>query len=175
LLLGYTWSVDYWKPDLIIYSCNTINEGANCSSVTSDDSPTEFAGRFQTFITELLNQPYEPDVMAYILFCMRNQSLVDANDLVRMAYIGGYGAATVFDYHDTLFQTLRELPIASANTFYEYWNIAKRRSEYYKTSIYQEMHGKTGQTSDSFTVDTTHLNEYGAMVGWRFLERYFNF
>ncbi|MGN7884376.1 hypothetical protein [Dyadobacter sp. 22481] len=169
------WSVDYWKPDLILYSCNTINEGASCFSITSDKSPTMFAAKFEEFITHLLNKPYQPDLMAYILFCMRNQLLVDSNDLVRMTYINGYGAATVFDYHDTLFQTLQELPIASANAFYEFWNIAKARSEYYGTSIYNEMHGAAGPDSNSFTTDATHLNEYGAMVGWRFLEKYFNF
>lgn len=170
-----SWAVDYWKPQLILYACNTINEGASCALPTSLDSPQTFAGKFKTFIDSLLIKPYQPEIIAYIQFCMRNQKLVDASDAVSSTFINGYGSATVFDYHDALFQTLQELPIASANAFYEFWNIAKRRSEYYGTSIYNEMHGAAGAASDSFTIDTTHLNEYGAMVGWRFLEKYFNF
>lgn len=169
------WSVDYWKPDLIIYPCNTINEGANASAATSGDSPVAFSGRFNTFVTALLGKSYKPDMIAYIQFCMRNQGLVNASDSVNATYINGYGSATVFDYYDTLFQVLREQPIAAINAFYEYWTIAKKRSEYYGTTMYAEMHGQVGQTSNSFTCDTTHLNEYGAMIGWRFLERYFNF
>ncbi len=110
-----------------------------------------FQGRFHTFVTELLGKPYRPDMIAYIQFCMRNQGLVNASDSVNATYINGYGSATVFDYYDTLFQMLREAAtIAAVNVFYEYWTIAKKRSEYYGTTMYAEMHGQTGQTSNSF-------------------------
>ena len=169
------WSLDYWKPDLILYSCNTINEGADASSSNTSTSPKQFADRFETYIRRLLNKPYSPEVFAYILFTARAHGIVNEQDVVGTTFIPGYGEASVFDFIDHLSQRLKSLPITSANAFYHYWETARQQAIRDHRSIFSQLFGDGGPKGKGYVADYTHLNDYGALVGWEYLSAYFNF
>ncbi|MEO6961591.1 MAG: hypothetical protein ABIY90_06470 [Puia sp.] len=169
------WSVDYWKPDLILYSCNTINEGADASSSNTSNSPTQFADRFESYIRRLLGKPYSPDLFAYILFTAKAHGLVNEQDKTGTTFIKGYGEASVFDFIDCLNQRLQTLPIASSNVFYQFWNVAKEEARRRHSSVYSQLFGDGGPKGKGFVADFTHLNDRGALVGWEYLSRCFDF
>ena len=169
------WNVDYWKPDLILYSCNTINEGADVSSNNRVNSPIDFANRFETYIQQFLAKPYRPEVFAYILFTAQAHGLINEQDVIGKADFANYPSATVFSFIDELDGRLRKLPIASANAFYYFWETAKKNAATNKTSIYSQTFGYGGPTGPGFVGDFTHLNDYGAKVGWEYLAPYFDF
>lgn len=186
------WSVDDWKPDLILYACNTINEmRSEAGGIVETDTPATFAGRFNTFITELLAKSYTPEVFAYMLFVNRNQQPVDPTGRVllrRTSAAVGLNGYTLFDYYDYLHGTLKSLPIASVNTFYEFFNygVLRAAASAGTSTIFKELfgygspsgddaiEGKTGKEGTSLVMDGTHLNDVGNFVGWRFLEKYFD-
>ena len=176
-LLTYfeAWSIDYWKPDLILYSCNTINEGADASTLNTLNSPTNFGDRFETYITRLLNKPYKPEMFAYILFTAKAHGLINEQDVVGEASIKNYGEASVFDFITELDKRLKKLPVASANAFNFFWETAKKNAEAKRTTIYKQMFADGGPKGPGFVSDYTHLNDYGAQVGWQYLQNYFNF
>ena len=177
------WQIDYWKPDLIVYPLNTMNEGAIVSTPTSTDSPVAFAGRFKTYVEWMLAKPWNPDVIGYISFASRNQGIVDSGDRVNHTYISGYGTATFFDYIDTTVDQLKTLEtgrFAIINAFYEYYNTAKAIKEVNGGFLYNIMHGPTGTiptdpNSDYFTTDGTHQNTRGSEIGKRVITPYFRF
>jgi hypothetical protein len=177
------WQIDYWKPDLIIYPLNTMNEGAIVSAPTSTDSPVAYAGRFKTYVEWMLAKPWNPDVIAYISFASRNQGIVDSGDRVNHTYISGYGTATFFDYIDTTVDQLKTLEtgrFAVVNGFYEYYNTAKAIKEVNGGLLYNIMHGPTGTittdpNSDYFTTDGTHQNTRGSEIGKRVIAPYFRY
>lgn len=166
------WAVDDWQPDLILFSCNTINEAA---TVATTSTPVEFAARFEDFIDDLLVKDYTPEMFCYTVFTNRNSGIVDVNDKIGTHYVSGYGECSVFDYIDDLNQTLKSKEIASVNIFNEFWTLAKLRATFYETTIYAGVLTGSGAGGDTFLTDSNHLNDYGAMIGWRFLEKYFNF
>lgn len=186
------WSVDDWKPDLILYACNTINEMISLAGGTSEtDTPATFAGRFNTFITALKAKSYAPEIFAYMLFVNRFQQPVDPTDRVllrRTSATVGLNGYTLFDYYDYLHATLKSLPIAAVNTFYEFFNygVLRAAASAGTSTIFKELFGyasasgsdpiagKTGKEGTSLVCDGTHLNDVGNFVGWRFLEKYFN-
>ncbi|HEY4289643.1 MAG TPA: hypothetical protein VGN00_21225 [Puia sp.] len=169
------WSVDYWKPDLILYSCNTINEGADASSANTSNSPKQFADRFEAYIRKLLNKPYSPEVFAYILFTAKAHGLINEQDVVGTTFIPKYGEASVFDFIDALHQRLQLLPIASANAFYHYWDTGRQQAARDHQSIFSELFGDGGPKGKGYVADFTHLNDHGALVGWEYLSAYFDF
>jgi hypothetical protein len=169
------WSLDYWKPDLILYSCNTINEGADASPNNTTKSPEQFAKGFETYIRSLLNKPYAPEVFAYILFTAKAHNIVNEQDVVGTTFIPGYGEASVFDFIDHLNQRLKTLPIASVNVFYHYWELARQKALMDHQTIYSELFSDGGPAGKTYVADFTHLNDYGARVGWEYLSAYFNF
>ena len=170
-----SWSVDYWKPDLLLYSCNTINEGADASPSNTINSPTAFATRFENYIQQFLNKPYKPDVFAYIFFTAKAHGIINEKDAVGTTFIKGYGEASVFDFIDSLYQRLQAMPIASANAFYHFWETAKQEAALQHSSIFNQLFGDGGPTGKGFVGDFTHLNDHGALVGWSWLSPYFNF
>lgn len=171
-----SWSVDYWKPDLILYSCNTINEGADASSYNVRNSPVVFADRFEAYINHFLAKPYHPDLFAYVLFTARAQGLVNDQDVIGKAHIIDFGDATVFDFITELNKRLVKLPIASASAFQHYWEVGNVNAKENKTKVYTELFGNGGGPSGKgFLADFTHLNNYGAQVGWEYLSPFFNF
>ena len=169
------WSLDYWKPDLILYSCNTINEGADASSANTTKSPVQFANGLETYIRGLLHKPYAPEVFAYILFTAKAHNIVNEQDVVGTTFIPGYGEASVFDFIDHLNQRLQTLPIASVNVFYHYWEVARQKALMDHRSIFSELFSDGGPKGKGYVADFTHLNDYGARVGWEYLSAYFNF
>jgi len=169
------WAVDYWKPDLILYSCNTINEGADASSANTSNSPISFADRFENYIQKFLNKPYSPDVFAYILFTAKAHGIVNENDSIGKTFVKGYGKASVFDFVDSLYQRLQVMPIASANAFYYYWETARKEAVLAHSSIFNQTFSDGGAKGKGFVADFTHLNDHGNLVGWNYLSPYFNF
>jgi hypothetical protein len=132
------WSVDDWKPDLILYACNTINEMISLAGGTSEtDTPATFAGRFNTLITALKAKSYAPEIFAYMLFVNRFQQPVDPTDRVllrRTSAAVGLNGYTLFDYYDYLHATLKSLPIAG-----EFGVIDQRNSEIKDISFRTEL------------------------------------
>jgi hypothetical protein len=169
------WSLDYWKPDLILYSCNTINEGADASASNTSNSPKQFADRFEAYIRKLLNKPYSPEVFAYILFTAKAHGLINEQDATGTTFIPGYGEASVFDFIDQLNQRLQKLPITSVNVFYHYWETARQEAAKDHQSVFSELFGDGGPKGKGYVADFTHLNDHGALVGWEYLSAYFNF
>lgn len=176
-LLSYfdAWSIDYWKPDLILYSLNTINEGADASAQNTFNSPVAVADRFEEYINRLLAKPYHPEMFTYILFTAKAHNLVNEQDVIGKAQIKYYGDATVFDFMDELDRRLKKLPIAHTDAFYYYWETAKKNAALKNTTIFKQMFGAGGPTGPGFTTDFTHLNDNGALVGWQYLQNHFNF
>ncbi|MEO6931472.1 MAG: hypothetical protein ABI151_07590 [Chitinophagaceae bacterium] len=171
-----SWSVDYWKPDLIIFSCNTINEGADVSHPNSTYSPINFADHFEMYINKFLAKPYKPDMFAYILFTARPNGLVNDQDVIGKTHIENYGDATVADYLNELDKRLQKLPIASANAFNHYVSVGYASAKMKNTKAYAEFFGDgSGPTGPGFVGDFVHLNNYGAQVGWQYLKPFFNF
>jgi len=169
------WSVDYWQPDLILYSCNTINEGADASASNTTNSPVAFTNRFETFINKLLHKSYHPDLFAYILFTAKAHGLVDSLDNIGVTNIQGYGKSTVFDFIDSLDSRLQTMPVASVNMFPQFWKTAHEKARQNHTTMYLQLFGSGGPKGPGFTTDDTHLNDRGARLGWKYLSRFFDF
>lgn len=126
-----------------------------------------------------------------MLFVNRWQQPVDPTDRVllrRTSSSVGLNGYTLFDYYDYQHNTLKSLPIASVNTFYEFFNygvlraasstgtstIFKERFGYASAGGNDPIAGKTGKEGTSLVSDGTHLNDVGNFVGCRFLEKYFD-
>jgi hypothetical protein len=169
------WSVDYWQPDLILYPCNTINEGADASAANTSNSPVAFTNRFENFINKLLQKSYHPELFAYILFTAKAHGLVDSLDHIGVTDIQRYGKATVFDFIHSLDKKLKLMPIASANVFPQFWKTAQKQARKNHTSIYLQLFGSCGPKGPGFTTDDTHLNDRGELLGWKYLSRFFYF
>lgn len=203
LRLFEEWDVDYWKPDLILYSCNTINEMiSSAGGVAIADSPTLFAARFKTYIDALTIKPYNPELFAYILFINMNQQPIDHTGryLARTISTGlGGNAATLDDFINYLSAILKTtsypvghpregVKIGSANVYHDFMRYGIRKNaDTVGSSVFQELFGytqasggtavvgKTGITGTALVGDGTHLNDMGAHLAWRYLEKFFEF
>ena len=169
------WSVDRWEPDLILYSCNTINEGADASAANTSNSPPVFTARFTAFINKLLRKPWRPDLFTYILFTAKAHGLVDSADRIGITHIKGYGDATVFDFMRSLDKKLRSMPVANVNVFPQYWKTARQQAMLQHTTLFRQLFGSGGPAGTGFTADDTHLNDCGAQLGWQWLSPFFDF
>lgn len=199
------WDVDYWKPDLILYSCNTINEMiSSAGGIAVADVPSTFSNRFQTYINALLTKTYKPEIFAFMLFINMNQQPIDHTGryLVRTGSSGlGGNGYTLEDYLNYLFATLKSItypsgydakligkPIASANVFQDAMRYGIRRNaDTPGSSVFQELFGytqasggtsvvgKTGRTGTALVGDGTHPNDMGAFLFWRYLEKYLEY
>jgi hypothetical protein len=201
LRLFEEWDVDYWKPDLILYSCNTINEMiSSAGGLAIADSPTLFADRFKVYIDALLAKSYNPEIFAFILFTSANQQPVDPNGryLTRTISAGLGGNAVVLrDFYHTLHAVLKSTVypvghpdagkrIASASVFEDCMRYGINRAADTGESVYSWLFGmntvggagvvgKTGKTGLSLTTDGTHPNDMAGFLYWRYLEKYFEF
>ena len=167
------WEVDYWSPDLFLFSLNTINEAA--SAVSPSRSPMAFTDAYINYITDIKNKSYIPDILTLTLFTAKAHGIYDVNDVLGSSNVAGWGNVTVQDYINTLQDALDLASVANISAFSEFISIAKKRSEYYSTKINDEMFTNGGVSGNSFVKDTVHLNDYGAMIAWRVFEPYFDF
>lgn len=161
------WDVDYWKPDLIALLNPVINEGAmSAAGMSSNNKPSDFAGRFGAYATLLKAKAYAPDFMAMTMFVGSQAQIVDTSTgKYNVGTIAGYGDVTVFDYIGYLDSTLKTNGVLHLNMFYEFLQIAEQKADFEKTNnIWTSAIVGSSKTGATFTIDNVHPNDYGNLI-----------
>jgi hypothetical protein len=170
------YTVDHFKPDLILYACNTVNEMLSQAGSNQTDTPETFTARFTAYIDRMLNKSWSPELIAYTQFTTANQQIVTNTDLIHYRTFGGLNRAhTVFDYYDTLYNALLSLEIGSMTSFYEIWRYGVEKAKLDGTTIYQALWGVQSAGGDGVTSDGTHWNDLAQFISWRHFEKYLTF
>lgn len=172
------WDVDYWEPDLIIQQCCVINEGAmSAINMPVSNTTTLFTGRFETYMNSFLAKGYSPELITFTIgLASQFQLYDDIADEFNTGYITGSPTTTVntFDYINKLQIMFETNNILHINMFYRYLEIAKEKSLIESSDINTSSIDGSSETGTTFTIDGTHLNDYGNEIGKELLLPLFN-
>lgn len=170
------WDVDLFKPDMIIYQCPIINEGAMSLGEPAVNTPPAFAQRFVTRFTELKQKSYAPELLSYVLYIGIQANIVDQETgKYNCSYIYEYGYIDTYKYIGFLEDSLKDEEIDFINCFNRFDDIAYRKAQNEGTNnIYVSAIQGSGANGNTFTNDNIHLNSYGSLIAWRLLKKYFN-
>lgn len=171
------WDVDAFKPNLIVYQCPIINEGA-MSVVPSNtpNTPPVFSQRFVSRFTELKQKSYSPELLSYILYIGVQANIVDqTTGKYLCSWVDNYAFVDTYRYIGFLEDALKEGNIDVINCFGGFDSIAYKKAALEEThNIWTSAINGSGKTGDTFTEDSIHLNDYGSLIAWRLLKKYFN-
>lgn len=171
------WDVDAFKPDMIVFECPIINEGAmSVVAASTPNTPPVFAERFTNRFAEILAKSYTPELFTYILYIGSQANIVSqSTGKYNCSLITSYGFVDVYKYIGILETELESDNIDLANCFNRFNEIAYRKAKNDGTdNIWTSAISGSGKTGESFTVDNVHLNDYGNLIAWRLLMQYFN-
>jgi hypothetical protein len=162
------WDIDYWKPDLILWQSQILNEGASTAENIWDyNSPTNFTNRFATRLDELKAKSYAPEIITYTMFVADYSNLVNpSTGLYNISYIQGTTTAvSMFDYIGYLHTMYDSKGVLNLNMFYTYLQIAEQRAKDDGTNnIYTSAIQGSGKTGNTLTSDSVHPNDYGSKI-----------
>jgi hypothetical protein len=174
----YEFGIDKRKPNLYIMSCPTINEW-RVGSVTPTDTPSQYAARFVSHATDMLNtttRPWIKAVFARFRGTHVNMNNYEAAGDMPTEYLTTEGYNSGFDYLRVASKGMRDLRDANpgrmafvdltvayqtaVNNYATYFNVSRRTAMWVNN-------GSDPANANTITMDGTHEGNMGVRVGWR--------